>query len=67
MNSMIWIGRKKFSKDKLKVNAILEWGTTEFNLFGLEFNVDLDKMVQKNYLNAIAQSKLMLNNWQNVT
>ena len=36
MNTMktkvIWIGRKKFSKDKLKVNTIFEWGTTEFNL-----------------------------------
>ena len=68
MNTMktkvIWIGRKIFSKDKFKVNTILEWGTTEFNLFGLEFNVDLDKMVQTNYLNAIAQSKLILNNWK---
>ena len=68
MNTMktkvIWIGRKRFSKDKLKVNTTLEWGTTEFNLLGLEFNVDLDKMVQKNYLNAIAQSKLILNNWK---
>ena len=68
MNTMktkvIWIGRKRFSKDKLKVNTTLEWGTTEFNLLGLEFNVDLDKMVQKNYLNAIVQSKLILNNWK---
>ena len=68
MNTMktkvIWIGRKIFSKDKLKVNTTFEWGTTEFNLLGLEFNVDLDKMVQKNYLNAIAQSKLILNNWK---
>ena len=68
MNTMktkvIWIGRKRFSKDKLKVNTTFEWGTTEFNLLGLEFNVDLDKMVQKNYLNAIAQSKLILNNWK---
>ena len=45
---VIWIGRKGFNKDKLKVNTILEWGTTEFNLVGLAFNVDLDKMVQIN-------------------
>ena len=68
MNTMkkkvIWIGRKRFSRDKLKVNTTLEWGTTEFNLLGLEFNVDLDKLVQTNYLNAIAQSKLILNNWK---
>ena len=61
MNTMktkvIWIGRKRFSKEKLKVNTTLDWGTTEFNLLGLEFNVDLDKMVQKNNLNAIVQPK----------
>ena len=45
MNAMktkgIWIGRKRFCKDKLNVSAVLEWGITEFNLLGLEFNVDL--------------------------
>ena len=71
MNTMktkvIWIGRKRFSKHKLKVNTTLEWGTTEFNLLGLEFIVDFDKMVQKNYLNAIAQSKLIPNNWKKMS
>ena len=41
---VIWIGRKKNSKDKLNVNVNLEWGTTEFKLLGLKFNVDLDRM-----------------------
>ena len=45
-------------------NTIPECGTTESNLLGLEFSVELDKMVQTNYLNAIAQSKLILNNWK---
>ena len=43
---------------------MLEWGITEFNLLGLEFNVDLDRMIQKNYLDAIGQSKQILTNWK---
>ena len=38
---VIWIGRKKFSKDKLKVTTKLEWGCTNFNLLGIEFSTNL--------------------------
>ena len=34
---VIWIGRKKFSKDKLNVSVDLEWGCTDFTLLGIEF------------------------------
>ena len=61
---VIWIGRKKFSRDKLKVTATLEWGITNFNLLGLEFTVDLDKMVEKNYSKALTESQVILNNWK---
>ena len=61
---VIWIGRKRFCKDKLNVSKVLEWGITEFNLLGLEFNVDLDRMIRKNYLDAIGQSKQILTNWK---
>ena len=68
MNTMktklIWIGRKRFCKEKLRVNTLLEWGITEFSLLGLVFNVDLDKMVNINYLDAITQSKSVLTNWK---
>ena len=38
---LIWIGRKKISKDKLKVSTDLEWGCIDFTLLGV-FN----KLVQ---------------------
>ena len=30
---LIWIGRKKFSKEKINTNYNLEWGVTEFTFF----------------------------------
>ena len=29
---VIWIGRKRYSKDKLKVSVNLDWGNTDFTL-----------------------------------
>ena len=42
---IVWLGRKKHSKEKLKVNIKLNWGTTEFILLGLNFSVDIEKMI----------------------
>ena len=61
---IIWIGRKRYSKDKLNVKSRLEWGITEFNMLGIEFNVDLEKMPKINYEIAISRSKHLLNKWE---
>ena len=61
---LVWIGRKSYCRDKLDVNTTLEWGITEFSLLGIEFSVDLERMVQLNYNKAIAKSKLVLENWK---
>ena len=39
--NVIWIGRKKYCKYKLKVSVKLDWGTTQFKLLGIIFSVDL--------------------------
>ena len=62
---IIWIGRKRYSKEKLNVNPRLEWGITDFNMLGIEFNVELDKMPKINYDIAILRSKHLLNRWEN--
>ena len=62
---IIWIGRKRYSKDKLNVSSRLEWGITDFNMLGIEFNVELDKMSKINYDIAIVRSKQLLNRWEN--
>ena len=35
---LIWIGRKKFSKEKINTSHNLEWGVTEFTFLGIHFN-----------------------------
>ena len=50
---LIWIGRKKYSKEKINISAKLQWGTTTFNLLGIIFSVNLDDMPSLNYSSAI--------------
>ena len=54
---LIWIGRKKYSKDKLRVKSNLEWGETKFTLLGINFDVDLNKMIDTNY--ECAKTKIL--------
>ena len=67
--TVIWIGRKKYSKDKLQVSVNLDWGTTHFNLLGIIFSVDLNEMITLNYSKALENSKKTLTFWnkQNLT
>ena len=62
---VIWIGRKRYSKDKLNVTAQLDWGNVEFNLLGITFSVDLDTMVELNYNKAIDKVTKDVLKWQN--
>ena len=62
---MIWIGRKRYSKDKLNVTAQLHWGNVEFNLLGIFFSVNLDTMVELNYNKAIDKVTKEVLKWQN--
>ena len=49
---LIWIGRKKHSKDKLNVTMHLDWGHTQFTLLGLKYDVDLQKIPLLNFQSA---------------
>ena len=61
---IIWIGRKKFSKDKLAVSVKLDWGYTEFTLLGLNFSVDLSKMLELNYSTTITKMLKEIKTWK---
>ena len=39
---LVWIGRKRYSRDKLNISTNLEWGNTSFILLGLEYSRDLE-------------------------
>jgi hypothetical protein len=47
--SPVWIGSKKYSNDTLDQHRNLSWGKTSFKLLGINFDVDLDKIVNINY------------------
>ena len=49
---VIWIGRKKYSKDKFITNYNLIWGEEEFDLLDITFNVNLEITATKNYQKA---------------
>ena len=61
---VVWIGAKKYSTDSIKTRWKLSWGTTQFKLLGVIFNVDLDKIVDINYKDKIAQVKNLIKIWQ---
>ena len=60
----IWIGKRKHSIDKLSVNAPLDWGTTQFDLLGIRFSVDLQEMTNLNYSLALEKSEKLLHSWK---
>ena len=49
MHHIVWIGSKKYSNDTLGQHRNLSWGKTSFKLLGINFDVDLDKIVNINY------------------
>ena len=60
---VIWIGRKKYCKDKLISKYNLLWGEEEFDLLGLTFNVDLHLTTLKNYQKAKGKIKANIHSW----
>ena len=58
---LIWIGRKKFSKEKINTNHNLEWGVAEFTFWGIHFSVDLNNMPEINYPKAVNKIEKLLN------
>ena len=63
-SKMIWIGRKKHSKDKLNCNVHFDWNNDCFSLLGLEFHVHLDKMDEINYNLALIKVKKTIAFWK---
>ena len=61
---VIWIGKKRLSKDKLNVTECLDWGKAEFKLLGIEFSTDIDAMPEINYSKALEKIKIDIRKWQ---
>ena len=61
---VIWIGKRKNSKEKLKVSEKLNWGETHFRLLGLQFSVNLETMPDLNYKIAIEKVNSIVSHWK---
>ena len=62
---VIWIGRKRFSKEKLSVTAHLNWGSTDFTLLGIDFSTNLPCITERNYQKALEKIKKLVKIWNN--
>ena len=60
---VVWIGSKKYSNDVLCHDRNLSWGTTKFKLLGVNFDVNLENMVDCNYRDKLSQIKNLINTW----
>ena len=60
---LIWRGCKSKCKEQLNVKAKLDWDTTEFDLLGISFTMDLNNIPNLNYDRAIAKARKIIKNW----
>ena len=61
---IVWIGRNKGSKVKLKVDKELCWGCDNFSLLGINLTVDLRQIPNLNYEPILINIKSSLSQWQ---
>jgi hypothetical protein len=61
---VVWLGSKKYSTESIKTKFKLEWGTTQFKMLGVHFDVDLDKMIPLNYKSRIKSLMASIKNWK---
>ena len=54
---VIWIERKKQSKDKINVTTNLDWECTDFTLLGIEFSTSISLIPERNYTKALEKIK----------
>ncbi|MCU7801313.1 MAG: hypothetical protein KZQ70_14570, partial [gamma proteobacterium symbiont of Lucinoma myriamae] len=60
---VVWIGKKKYSQDSINTRWKLSWGKCRFKILGINFNVDLSKMVEDNYKEKLVKLEKMIERW----
>ena len=61
---LIWLGRNRFSKDKLKVKVKLDWDNQPFSVLGITFDRDLNQIIELNYEKVLADIQKLLEHWK---
>ena len=60
---VIWIGRRRFSKEKRNVSVDLEWACTDFMLLAIEFSTNLPEIMEHNYAKALEKINKLVKMW----
>jgi hypothetical protein len=61
---LIWIGSKKYSTHSIKTKYKLIWGSTNFKVLGIIFDVNLEKMIDYNYSSKLTMLQNIINFWK---
>ena len=61
---VIWLGRNRFLKDKLKVNVKLDRENQEFSVLGITFDGDLKHTIELNYEKVLIDIHKLLACWK---
>ena len=64
---MVWIGKKKYSMEKLRCASSLNWGTNLFTLLGIDFDVNLQNIPAHNYSKALIRVDEIISAWKKRT
>jgi len=62
--NVVWIGKNKYSCYTIKTKWKLNWMQHSFKMLGINFHVDLSKMVKINYDEKIVKMENILKNWK---
>ena len=60
---VIWIGKKKYSADTIKTKWKLVWGQNKFELLGIFLHVDLNKIIDINFLAKFKDIENIVKKW----
>lgn len=60
---VIWFGSKKYSTEILCENRQLSWGKSTFKVLGVNFDVDLTKIIRINYEPYVQKMKCLIQQW----
>ena len=63
---MVWIGQRKYSKEKLCCASALNWGTNLFTLLGIDFDVNLQNIPAHNYSKALTRVEEIISAWKKI-
>ena len=64
---MVWIGKKKYSMEKLPCASSLNWSTNLFTLLGIDFDVNLQTIPAHNYSKALIKVNEVISAWKKRT